>query len=248
MSSGPGVKRAGRNGPTPGLLRLSRCTRRGSGANPADMAAPRAEQQRPERVSRWHFPAEAGASPPGAEMPAARRTDHRRVSAICRAQPVGRQSHQPHRSRTNQTPNRTRRMERAERSRNWMVSRYLRWQRGGYATESRKATASPLIAVDSSIGTIGVTVKRSHGVHGAVVRARGAALSASMIATPPLPSAQPENPLNSAPAGGCHFAKTASDRRPPSSLVSTKSHITWKSITPPILLDERGYSTTAHAQ
>jgi hypothetical protein len=51
-------------------------------------------------------------------------------------------------------------------------------------TESRKATASPAIADDSSIGTIGVVVKRSHGAHGALVRARVAALSASISATP----------------------------------------------------------------
>lgn len=59
-----------------------------------------------------------------------------------------------------------------------------------YATESRKATPSIAIPVPSSIGTIGVTVNRSHGVNGAVVRATVAALSASMIATPALPSAE----------------------------------------------------------
>src|SRR3954447_21846078 len=58
-------------------------------------------------------------------------------------------------------------------------------------TESRKPTASPAIPDDSSIGTIGVAVKRNHGVHGAEVRANVAALSASMIATPPVPSAKP---------------------------------------------------------
>ena len=51
-------------------------------------------------------------------------------------------------------------------------------------TESRKATPSPPIAADSSIGRIGVAVKCSHGVHGAVIRASVAALSTSMIATP----------------------------------------------------------------
>ena len=51
--------------------------------------------------------------------------------------------------------------------------------------------ASPLMAADSSIGMIGVTVNVSHGTHGAVVRARVAAESASMMATPPAPSAKP---------------------------------------------------------
>jgi len=47
--------------------------------------------------------------------------------------------------------------------------------------------ASAAIGDDSSIGRIGVAVKRSHGVQGAVVLASVAALSASMIATPPPP-------------------------------------------------------------
>ena len=51
--------------------------------------------------------------------------------------------------------------------------------------------ASPAIAVASSTGRIGVTVKLSHGVHGAVVLAIVAALSASMMATPPVPSTNP---------------------------------------------------------
>jgi hypothetical protein len=43
-------------------------------------------------------------------------------------------------------------------------------------TESRKPTASPAIADDSSI-TIGVIENRNQGAHGAVVRATVAALS-----------------------------------------------------------------------
>jgi hypothetical protein len=58
-------------------------------------------------------------------------------------------------------------------------------------TESRKATASPAMADDSSIGTIGFVVNRNQGTQGAVVRASAAALSASISATPPPPSAKP---------------------------------------------------------
>jgi hypothetical protein len=45
------------------------------------------------------------------------------------------------------------------------------------------------MADDSSIGTIGFVVNRNQGAHGAVVRASAAALSASISATPPPPSA-----------------------------------------------------------
>ena len=51
--------------------------------------------------------------------------------------------------------------------------------------------ASPPMPADSSMGMIGVQVKCSHGTQGAVVRASVAALSTSMIATPPLLSAKP---------------------------------------------------------
>ena len=43
----------------------------------------------------------------------------------------------------------------------------------------------------SSIGRIGVTAKRSHGVHGSIVRDSVAALSTSTSATPPVPSEKP---------------------------------------------------------
>jgi hypothetical protein len=52
-------------------------------------------------------------------------------------------------------------------------------------------TASPASCDDSSIGRIGVVLKRSHGVQGSIVRASVAALSTSTIATPPLPSLKP---------------------------------------------------------
>jgi hypothetical protein len=44
------------------------------------------------------------------------------------------------------------------------------------------------MALDSSTGKIGVTVKLNDVVHGAIVRARVAALSTSTMATPPVPS------------------------------------------------------------
>jgi hypothetical protein len=47
------------------------------------------------------------------------------------------------------------------------------------------------MADDSSIVTIAFVVKRNHGAHGAVIRARAAALSASISAAPPPPSADP---------------------------------------------------------
>ena len=47
------------------------------------------------------------------------------------------------------------------------------------------------ICVDASIGTIGVTSNRSHGVQGSVVRCSVSALSTSTRAMPPLPSAKP---------------------------------------------------------
>jgi hypothetical protein len=47
-----------------------------------------------------------------------------------------------------------------------------------------------------------VVVNRSHGVNGAVALANVVALSASMIATPPELSANPQKPLNSKPSGG----------------------------------------------
>ena len=68
------------------------------------------------------------------------------------------------------------------------------WRRGSRSpaqTESRHAIASAPIAADSSLGRIGFVVKRSHGVHGAVVRARVAALSTSSTAKPPFPPAKP---------------------------------------------------------
>jgi len=51
-------------------------------------------------------------------------------------------------------------------------------------------TAAAVIAEFSSIGRIGVALNFSHGTQGAVVRERLAAVSASMIATPPLLSAK----------------------------------------------------------
>jgi hypothetical protein len=47
------------------------------------------------------------------------------------------------------------------------------------------------MADDSSIGMIGVVVKRSQGVHGDVVLASSAALADSMSASPPFPSVNP---------------------------------------------------------
>src|SRR6266487_918026 len=95
--------------------------------------------------------------------------------------------------------------------------------------ESRKPMASLAIAADSSTGRMGLVVNRSHGVKGAVARARVAALSASTIATPPDPSAKPQKPLNSKPSGGFHCEKKARFRRIASSLVSVNSHVVWNS-------------------
>lgn len=47
----------------------------------------------------------------------------------------------------------------------------------------------PAIAALSSIGRIGFAVKRSHGTNGAVAWASVAAVYASTIAKPPVPSA-----------------------------------------------------------
>ena len=53
-----------------------------------------------------------------------------------------------------------------------------------------------------------MTVNRSHGVHGSIVRDMVAALSTSTSATPPVPSEKPKKPrLKSAPSGGCHCEK-----------------------------------------
>ncbi len=51
--------------------------------------------------------------------------------------------------------------------------------------------ASPAIADASSIGRMGLSVNFSHGVNGALALASAAAVSDSMIAKPPVPSAYP---------------------------------------------------------